>query len=131
MIGDPTGEIWTDTQGEGHTEREAETGLLRQSHPSNSKDRGQPPEARTDSRDHSPSKPSGGRALPTPGYSLQPPRPRQSACPLFSAPQLVARYYNGQATNTVVVLRISKLTAQTFTAYKVWFRKFPLSFPPN
>ena len=34
-------------------------------------------------------------------------------------------------TNTVVVLTISKLTVQTFTAYKVWFRKFPLSFPPN
>lgn len=36
-----------------------------------------------------------GGTLPTPGYSLQSPRPRQSACPLFSATQLVARYYNG------------------------------------
>lgn len=64
-IGVPTGDIWTDTQGEGHTEREAETGVLLQSHPSNSKDRGQPPEVRTDSRDRSPSEPSGAHTADT------------------------------------------------------------------
>lgn len=45
----PQGEVWTDTQGEGHTDRGRDWAAAVTS--SNSKDRGQPPEERTDSRD--------------------------------------------------------------------------------
>lgn len=62
----PTGEVWTDTQGEGATQTEAETGLLLQSHPSNSKDRGQPPRREDRLQDRFSLKPS-GRAV-TSGY---------------------------------------------------------------
>ena len=95
------------TRREKATQREAETGLLLQSHPSNSKDRGQPPEERTDSRDRFSLKAFRGRAA-DPWISLQPPQPRQSAYPLFSATQFVARYYNG----------LRKLTRWSFSGFQ-------------
>ena len=130
-VSDPTGEIWTDTQGEGHMQREAETGLRLQSHPSNSKDRGQPPEVRTDSRDPSPSKPSGGHAADTWVFTAVSTTATKCMSVVFSYTACGTLLQRSLETNTVVVLTISKLTVQTFTAYKVWFRKFPLSFPPN
>ena len=95
MIGVPTGEIWTDTQGEGHTEREAEPGVLpvtskRQQGPwatPSSEDRLQGPLSLRASR--------GTHGWRTRDIHRQPPQPWQSTYPLFSATQCVARYCNG------------------------------------
>lgn len=96
------------TRREKATQTEAETGLLLQSHPSNSKDRGQPPEERTDSRDRFSLKAFRGHAA-DPWISLQPPQPRQSAYPLFSATQFVAHYYNS----------VRKLTRWSFSGFQI------------
>lgn len=94
MIGVPTGEIWTDTQGEGHMEREAETGSCCSHIQATARTVGDPQKWGQTQGPFSLRTFRGAHCWHG-DIHWPPPQPWQSTYPLFSATQFVARYYNG------------------------------------